>query len=112
MSAVLDSKTLPGQAAAPTRRVVTNSLEPRWVRYALIAVALLFLTLFLFVPLVAVFAEALKKGWDVYVESVLDPDAIFAADGARLDPGGAAAGSGSEPAAGSASAASLAAVTR
>jgi ABC-type sulfate transport system permease subunit len=34
------------------------------VRYTLIAVALLFLTLFLFVPLVAVFVEALKQGWD------------------------------------------------
>ena len=78
MSAVLNDKALPRRAAAPGRAVVTNSLEPRWVRYALIAVALLFLTLFLFVPLVAVFAEALKKGWAVYVESVIDPDAVSA----------------------------------
>jgi sulfate transport system permease protein len=48
------------------------------VRYALIAIALIFLTLFLFVPLVAVFTEALKKGWDTYKESVLDPDALSA----------------------------------
>lgn len=78
MSAVLNDKALPRQASALPRRVVTNSLEPRWVRYALIAIALAFLTLFLFVPLVAVFAEALKKGWDVYVESVIDPDALAA----------------------------------
>jgi sulfate transport system permease protein len=37
-----------------------------------------FLTLFLFVPLVAVFTEALKKGWDTYKEAVLDPDALSA----------------------------------
>ena len=82
MSAVFDNsvndKALSRQTAAPARRVVTNSLEPRWVRYALITVALLFLALFLFVPLVAVFAEALKKGWEVYVEAIVDPDAISA----------------------------------
>jgi sulfate transport system permease protein len=44
----------------------------------LIGIALTFLTLFLFVPLAAVFTEALKKGWDVYVESILDPDAVSA----------------------------------
>ena len=79
MSAVLDNH-LKDKAAvvAQAPRKATNTLEPGWVRYALIAVALLFLTLFLFVPLVAVFTEALKKGWDTYRESVLDPDALSA----------------------------------
>jgi len=49
--------------------------EPLWVRLLLMAVALAFLTLFLFIPLVAVFAEALRKGWDVYVASLVEPDA-------------------------------------
>jgi len=79
MSAVLDNH-LKDKAAvvAQAPRKATNTLEPGWVRYALIAVALVFLTLFLFVPLVAVFTEALKKGWDTYKESVLDPDALSA----------------------------------
>ena len=77
MSAVLDKQTT-NQAVAQAPRKATNALEPGWVRYALIFVALLFLTLFLFVPLVAVFTEALKKGWDTYKESVLDPDALSA----------------------------------
>ncbi|OWY30217.1 sulfate ABC transporter permease subunit CysW [Herbaspirillum robiniae] len=51
------------------------TLEPIWVRVALVGIALAFLTLFLFVPLVAVFYEALKKGWDVYVASIVEPDA-------------------------------------
>lgn len=38
-------------------------------------IALAFLTLFLFVPLVAVFYEALRKGWDVYVASITEADA-------------------------------------
>jgi len=44
----------------------------------LIGLALLFLTLFLFVPLISVFYEALKKGWDVYMAAITDPDAIAA----------------------------------
>ncbi|HEX5344111.1 MAG TPA: sulfate ABC transporter permease subunit CysW [Duganella sp.] len=53
-------------------------LEPRWVRATLIIVALLFLTLFLFVPLVSVFFEALKKGWDAYAAAIVEDDAISA----------------------------------
>jgi sulfate transport system permease protein len=59
----------------PTRHEV---LEPAWVRRALILVALTFLTLFLFVPLVAVFTEALKKGWDAYASAIVEEDAISA----------------------------------
>lgn len=55
-----------------------NVLEPRWVRGVLIAVALTFLTLFLFVPLVAVFAEALKKGWETYFNAIHEEDALAA----------------------------------
>ncbi|MDK6079075.1 sulfate ABC transporter permease subunit CysW [Massilia varians] len=78
MSAVLDNLHAAPKTAAPVRRRKTNVLEPDWVRYLLIAVALAFLTLFLFVPLAAVFTEALKRGWDVYLESITDPDAISA----------------------------------
>ena len=53
-------------------------LEPLWVRTVLIGIALLFLTAFLIVPLVAVFAEAFKKGWEAYIAAIIDPDAISA----------------------------------
>ena len=43
-------------------RLAEATREPAWVRRLLIAAALAFLALFLFVPLVAVFVEALKKG--------------------------------------------------
>ena len=78
MSAVLDNQRKDKAAAVQAPRKATNTLEPAWVRYALILVALTFLTLFLFVPLVAVFTEALKKGWDTYKEAVIDPDALSA----------------------------------
>ncbi len=66
-------------AAAPLPvappRLQSATKEPAWVRWSLIGVALAFLSLFLFIPLVSVFAEAFKKGWDVYVAAVTEPDA-------------------------------------
>jgi sulfate transport system permease protein len=52
--------------------------EPLWVRLIFIFVALAFLSLFLFVPLAAVFTEALRKGFGVYLNSFADPDALAA----------------------------------
>ena len=56
----------------------SNVLEPRWVRIVLMLIAFSFLTLFLFVPLVAVFVEAFKKGGDAYIAAITDPDAVSA----------------------------------
>jgi sulfate transport system permease protein len=54
------------------------TLEPVWVRVLLISIALIFLTLFLFVPLAAVFFEAFKKGWHVYLAAITEDDALSA----------------------------------
>jgi sulfate transport system permease protein len=56
----------------------TTRTEPALVRWALIAVALAFLGIFLVVPLVAVFYEALRQGLEVYWASIVDPDALSA----------------------------------
>lgn len=63
-------------AAGVRRKKATD--EPTWVRRTLIGVALTFLTLFLFVPLISVFYEALKKGTDVYLAAIIEPDAVDA----------------------------------
>ncbi len=52
--------------------------EPRFVRWTLTAVALGFVTLFLIVPLAAVFAEALSKGFEAYRAAIVEPDALAA----------------------------------
>ena len=52
--------------------------ESTWVRWTLIALALGYLTLFLFVPLAAVFAEALKNGLESYFAPFQDPDTLAA----------------------------------
>jgi len=71
----LSTTLLPAPAGLDRARTTT---EPVWIRRSLIGLALLFLTLFLFVPLISVFYEALKKGWDVYMAAITDPDAIAA----------------------------------
>ena len=52
--------------------------EPRLVKAFLTATALGFLALFLVVPLVAVFAQALEKGWSAYVAALGEPMALSA----------------------------------
>ncbi len=52
--------------------------EPPAVRRLIIGLALAFLTLFLFVPLAAVFYEALRKGVGVYIAAITDPYALSA----------------------------------
>jgi sulfate transport system permease protein len=54
---------------------LSASEDSRPVRLALTAAALAFLGLFLFVPLVAVFAEALSKGGDAWAAAVSEPEA-------------------------------------
>ena len=54
------------------RRALT---EPPLVRGALLAVALVFLAIFLVMPLVAVFAQALEKGFGAYLTALREPDA-------------------------------------
>jgi len=49
--------------------------DPRWLRALLIAVTVLFLGLFLFLPLLTVFLEALRKGVGAYFTSFRDPAA-------------------------------------
>jgi sulfate transport system permease protein len=64
-----------GSTGVTPRSIRAATAEAPWVRRVLIGSALLFLTLFLFVPLVTVFYEAFKKGWDVYLAAILEPDA-------------------------------------
>ncbi len=56
-----------------TRRITTR--ESLGVTLLLVGAALIYLLLFLGLPLFAVFYEALSKGWDLYVAALKEPDA-------------------------------------
>ena len=62
----------------PTRAVSLATSEPRWVRIALIAFALLFAGLFLVLPLATVFVSALAKGGSAFLAALREPDALAA----------------------------------
>ena len=53
--------------------------EPFWVRMTLLIVAFAFLLGFLLLPLTVVFVQAFSKGWSVYIEALLEPNALLAA---------------------------------
>ena len=62
--------------AAASRRRATD--DPLWAKVLVIGVVLVFLALVLIVPLIAVFAEALRRGLDAALVAVSNPDALAA----------------------------------
>ena len=60
----------------PGRRIGLE--DPFWFRAASVAVAIAFMVLFLVLPLVAVFSEALRKGIEAFGASIIEPDALAA----------------------------------
>ena len=76
--AVADAGPIVRPLALAPARIADAVSEPAWMRRTLIGVALAFLTLFLFVPLIAVFVQAFAKGLDVYWAALTDSDAVSA----------------------------------
>ncbi len=62
----------------PGTRQQSSTTEPVWVRWVLILVALVYLTLFLVIPLVSVFTQALEKGVQTYTAAITEKDALAA----------------------------------
>ncbi len=52
--------------------------EGAFARRLLIGVGLVFLALFLVLPLLVVFVQAFSKGWDAFVAAIVEPDALAA----------------------------------
>lgn len=72
---VSTSQLTKSQCKISSRRATA---EPTWIRWTLITSVLLFLGLFLFLPLAAVFTEALRKGYGAYLSALAEPDALSA----------------------------------
>jgi sulfate/thiosulfate transport system permease protein len=70
------SATIALPAPVTARRRATA--EPVAIRGLLISIALVFLGVFLLVPLAAVFTEAFRKGAQVYFAALTEPDALAA----------------------------------
>ena len=62
-------------SSSSARSAVTESLLTRII---LIGIALVFLSLFLILPVIAVFVEAFRKGTGEYLAALVEPDAVAA----------------------------------
>jgi sulfate transport system permease protein len=66
-------------ALTPTRFERNRATrEAPWVKWTLLTLALSFFVLFLVMPLVTVFFEALRRGWEVYLTSITEATALAA----------------------------------
>jgi len=69
-------------AAVPAGKRGTSpspaAAEKTWVKWTFISLAGLVLLWLIVLPLVTVLSEALKKGWEVYIAALSDPDALSA----------------------------------
>src|SRR3979490_558622 len=52
--------------------------EPKLIRAVIVAIAVIFLTVFVVLPLVVVFAQAFSKGVGAYFAALSDPEALSA----------------------------------
>jgi len=71
------SRTAPMSLRKPTRGLDVRA-DPAPMRWAAIGIAVAFLTLFIVVPLVNVFAQALSRGLSAYLSAIGHPDALAA----------------------------------
>jgi sulfate transport system permease protein len=74
-----------GAVAEPAGRVGAARFEanaatrdPVWVKGIVLFLALGFFLLFLLMPLIAVFVEGLRRGWALYLNALVEPDAMAA----------------------------------
>ncbi|MCK1546089.1 sulfate ABC transporter permease subunit CysW [Bradyrhizobium sp. 147] len=79
---IADSVSLPAPDAKARAHAAAarDSLrtEPQTVRITIIALAMIFLTVFVVLPLVVVFAQALSKGVMAYLTALAEPEALAA----------------------------------
>ncbi|AXE31328.1 sulfate ABC transporter permease subunit CysW [Chromobacterium phragmitis] len=77
MSAAL---THPRPAADKTAQLESRAAtrESRAVKWTILTLSLGFFAVFLLLPLIVVFAEALAKGWRTYLTALAEPDALAA----------------------------------
>ena len=52
--------------------------EHSYIRYLLIFITILFISIFIFIPLISIFFQAFEKGFSYYFSSILEPDSISA----------------------------------
>ena len=63
------------EASLQHRKITAPTNEPASVRWALILVGLVYMALFIVLPVIAVFSEAFRQGWGPFFQSLQNRDA-------------------------------------
>lgn len=65
-------------ASPLTPRLKQATAEPKWIKWLLVSIVLVFLGLFLVLPLTVVLYGAFEQGLQVWWQAIIDPDALAA----------------------------------
>jgi sulfate transport system permease protein len=77
--ATVATKTVGGaQNGAARFEANAATRDPPWIKVAVLGLSLGFFLLFLLMPLIAVFVEAFRRGWELYLAALIEPDALSA----------------------------------
>jgi sulfate transport system permease protein len=70
--------TAAGHPRSGAARFQSNAAtrDPAWIKVLILGVSLSFFALFLLLPLFAVFVEAFRRGWELYLAALVEPDAF------------------------------------
>jgi sulfate transport system permease protein len=75
MSAVPATAARGARNGAARFEVKAATRDPPWIKFAVLSLSLGFFALFLLMPLIAVFVEAFRRGWELYISALVEPDA-------------------------------------
>jgi sulfate transport system permease protein len=75
MERLLTGAVSPAFAAVPAARLRYATADPPWARALIVGISMLFLGVFLLIPLAAVFTEAFREGVRVYIAAITNPEA-------------------------------------
>jgi sulfate transport system permease protein len=77
MTVATTATALPPAAHSGAQRFEANAAtrDPPWIKLLILGIALGFFALFLLMPLIAVFVEAFRRGWELYLAALIEPDA-------------------------------------
>ncbi|HEX2840078.1 sulfate ABC transporter permease subunit CysW [Hyphomicrobium sp.] len=78
MAGATAARLAPNSGSATRFEANVATRDKPWVKYLVLGIGLSFFLIFLLLPLVAVFVEAFRKGWQAYLAALIEPDALSA----------------------------------
>ncbi len=78
MAGATAARLAPNSGSATRFEANLATRDKPWVKYLVLGIGLSYFLIFLLLPLIAVFVEAFRKGWEAYIAALVEPDALSA----------------------------------